>query len=218
MPRILELMIVIPALIILFPVYILLALLIMLSSPGNPFFLQPRVGKNGQIFQMIKFRKMARHESRDGIGVTTMHDKRLTLIGKFLVRFKMDELPQFINVLKGDMALIGPRPEIEKFTKFYPEKWDTVLSVKPGILGYAQIVCPHEEELYPDDCADPEMFYVSNILPEKLDREIEYIQRKSTIFDLGIFIRVSIIFLLNGMRLKLKWAYTNTFNMLVPQK
>lgn len=210
MNRFFELVIVIPVLIVLMPVYLILACIIMLTSPGNPFFVQPRVGQNRSLFPMLKFRKMAATESTNGIGVTTMHDERLTGIGKWLARFKLDELPQFINVLKGDMALVGPRPELEKFVSHYPELWDKVLQVKPGIIGYAQTYCPHEEELYPEFCSDPEAFYINRILPQKLEMELEYVERRSTWLDLKILVHVSIKFISNGIRIKLGQSMKNT--------
>ena len=134
--------------------------------------------KTERLFLMIKFRKMPRHVPKNGKGITTANDIRLTRMGRLLERFKLDELPQFINVLLGNMSIVGPRPEIPRFTAFYPEKWAKILSKRPGIIGYSQIKVPHETDLYPANCLDHEEYYIQNILPEKLDNEIEYIQKK----------------------------------------
>ena len=192
MPRPIEIIIVFFALVLLSPLFLVLMLAIVIDSPGWPFFLQHRVGKNGQLFQMIKFRKMPRHIPKDGKGITTANDIRLTRVGRLLERIKLDELPQFINVLMGSMSLVGPRPEISRFTVHYPEKWKKVLSVRPGVIGFSQIKVPHETDLYPPDCLDHEDYYVQHILPEKLDNEIEYIAKKSFLFDIYILCKVSL--------------------------
>jgi lipopolysaccharide/colanic/teichoic acid biosynthesis glycosyltransferase len=192
MPRALEIVICIVALFLLAPLFLVLMLAIVLDSPGWPFFLQQRVGKNGRLFQMIKFRKMPRFVPKDGKGITTANDIRLTRMGRMLERFKFDELPQFFNVVSGSMSLVGPRPEIPRFTAHYPEKWQKVLSVRPGVVGYSQINVPHETDLYPPDCLDHEAYYIEHILPDKLDNEIEYIARKSAYLDFFVLFKVSV--------------------------
>ncbi len=191
MPRWLEFILALLALLILSPLFLVLMAAIVLDSPGWPLFFQRRVGIGGRYFWMIKFRKMPSYVPPDGKGITTRHDVRLTRIGRFLERFKLDELPQIINILLGHMALIGPRPEIPKFTACYPEKWKQVLSIRPGVIGYSQIKHPHETDLYPPGCVDHEKYYVEHILPEKLDHEIEYIANKSLALDLKIFLGVT---------------------------
>ncbi|MDX9753166.1 MAG: sugar transferase [bacterium] len=192
MPRSIEFLLSLCAILLLSPLFILLMIAIVLDSPGWPFFRQIRVGKNGHLFYMIKFRKMPRYVPKDGKGITTANDIRLTRMGRLLERFKLDELPQFFNVLMGSMSLVGPRPEIPKFTGHYPEKWEKVLSIRPGVVGYSQIKVPHETDLYPPDCLDHEAYYIQHILPEKLENEIEYIQKKSFRFDLSILVKVSL--------------------------
>lgn len=191
MPRWLECLLALFALVILSPLFILLMLAIVIDSPGWPFFLQRRVGVNGEYFWMFKFRKMHASVPPDGKGITTKNDVRLTRMGRFLERFKLDELPQFINVLIGNMSLVGPRPEIPRFTLHYPEKWKQVLSVRPGVIGYSQVKTPHETDLYPSDCLDHEKYYIESILPGKLDNEITYIEKKSLWLDFAILLQVT---------------------------
>jgi lipopolysaccharide/colanic/teichoic acid biosynthesis glycosyltransferase len=191
MSRILEVIIVVVLLLLLSPLLILLALAVVIDSPGPPFFRQRRVGIHGTYFWMYKFRKMRNSIPPDGKGITTRNDVRLTRMGKILERFKLDELPQLLNVLKGDMALIGPRPEIPRFTVYYPEKWQEVLKVRPGVIGYSQMIVPHESDLYPPDCVDHEAYYIEHILPDKLDNEIRYTQLRSFALDIQILFQVT---------------------------
>lgn len=192
MPRWLEVIIAFLCIVVLTPVYFVLALIIYLESPGMPLFFQERIGKGGKPFWIWKFRKMGIHESRDGLGVTLENDKRLTRVGRFLEKLKLDELPQFFNVLKGDLSLVGPRPEIARFTNYYPEKWAIVLSVRPGIAGYALMHRTHENYLYPPDCNDPEGFYIERILPKKLDMEMFYIQNRCFLLDIKILLSITL--------------------------
>lgn len=204
MKRIAEIVLALIILLILSPVFIVICTLIFCASPGNPFFVQTRIGKNGRKFDIYKFRKMDVKEPSDGVSVTLTSDQRLNTVGRCLERFKLDELPQFFNVLQGDMTFIGPRPEIPKFVQYYEDKWKTVHSVKPGIFGYAQTICSHEGQLYPKDCADPESFYVYHILPSKLEVEIDYVKNKSLFGDIKIFCSVAVKFLFESLRITYK--------------
>lgn len=192
MPRWLEFIIALIGLIVISPLIAIIMLAIVLDSPGWPFFLQRRVGLGGQYFWMFKFRKMPSSVPPDGKGITTKNDIRLTRVGRYLERFKLDELPQLINVVLGTMSLVGPRPEIPRFTNHYSEKWRKVLSIRPGVIGYNQIKVPHETDLYPPDCMDHEKYYIENILPAKLDDEIEYLSKKSLKLDLYILFSVTL--------------------------
>lgn len=209
MRRFAEIVATLVILMVLSPVFIVIATLIFCSSPGNPFFTQTRIGKLGKRFQIYKFRKMDVSEPSDGVSVTLTADQRLNTVGRLLERFKLDELPQFFNVLQGDMTFIGPRPEIPKFTGYYKDKWQTVHSVKPGIFGYAQTICSHEGQLYPKGCNDPESYYIYHILPEKLDAEMEYVNKKSFRKDVQIFLSVAVKFLLESLRITFKQSRTN---------
>lgn len=201
MRRIAEIVATLAILIVLSPIFIVIATLVVFASPGNPFFTQTRIGKNGKPFQIYKFRKMDVAEPATGVAVTVTADQRLNAVGRLLERFKLDELPQFFNVLQGDMTFIGPRPELPKFTEYYKDKWQAIHTVKPGIFGYAQTICSHEGQLYPQECNDPESYYVYNILPEKLDAEIQYVNNKSFRGDLYIFFSVAVKFLLESLRI-----------------
>ena len=126
------------------------------------------------------------------------NDKRLTYVVYWLDRFKLDELPQFINVLLGQMSIIGPRPEIPQYIQYYPKKWETILSIQPGILGYAQkSIGIQEADLFPKDCPDPVSYYIQHILSRKLDSEIDYIRTQSFFTDLSVLFTVL-------------WLYFNT--------
>ncbi len=213
MPRYLECLISIFILILISPLLLIIILAIVIDSPGWPFFFQRRVGKNGKLFWLIKFRKMPVSVPADGKGITTSNDIRLTRMGRFMERLKFDELPQFINIIKGDLALIGPRPELEKFVKYYPEKWEKVLSIRPGVIGYSQGKIPHEADLYPADCMDHEQYYIENILPEKLDNEISYIEKKGPWFDLYVFFWVS--YALITKTITPKWIIAHMLHFMV---
>jgi lipopolysaccharide/colanic/teichoic acid biosynthesis glycosyltransferase len=171
------------------PIFAVVAILIKLDSRGPVFFMQERVGKGWRPFWMFKFRKMYDHVGSQGPGVTARRDVRVTRVGAWLERTKLDELPQLINVLRGDMSLVGPRPEIARFTETYRDRWDRVLAVRPGVLGPNQITHRNESELYPEDCDDPEAFYVEHILPGKLEVDAAYAARKSLPYDAWILLR-----------------------------
>ncbi len=189
MSRTIELILTTTLLILAAPVMLLVALAIRLDSRGPFFYRQERVGKDGTRFMLLKFRKMPEDLPKQGPMLSGRFDPRFTKVGRFLERTKLDELPQLFNVLKGDMALVGPRPEVPRFTKFYPEKWEIVLSVKPGVVGLNQVVNRNESELFPGDCFDVEANYVDTILPQKLDIDIEYIQHRNLWMDVWILLR-----------------------------
>ncbi len=202
MPHWLERLIAFCALIALSPFLVIVMVAIVLDSPGWPLFFQRRIGRSGKPFWLIKFRKMAASVPVNGKGITTNHDIRLTRMGRFMERFKIDELPQFVNVILGDMSLVGPRPEIPRFTEFYLEKWKKVLAVRPGVVGYSQVRVPHENDLYPPDCFDHEKYYIERILPGKLDDEIDYVSRKNTWLDFSILFRVTFALLTKTFTLR----------------
>jgi lipopolysaccharide/colanic/teichoic acid biosynthesis glycosyltransferase len=176
------------ALLVSSPILLVIALAIKLESEGPVLFRQTRVGKNRRLFKMYKFRKFPIRYDGQGPGVTLVDDYRLTRIGRVLERLKFDELPQFLNVLKGDMSLVGPRPETPNFVEFYSESDHRVLEVKPGIFGINQLLFRREADLYPEG-VDPEGFYVSEIMPKKLANDIEYIQRRTFATDLVLLLK-----------------------------
>ena len=154
------------------------ALLIKLDSRGPVFYLGDRVGLNGKIFRMYKFRTM--HETPDfqGPSVSSQGDPRVTTVGRVLRRLKLNEFPQFLNVLKGEMALVGPRPETPDLAAAYPPEARKIFSVKPGLIGPNQILGRNEEELYPPG-VDPQKFYIDQILPQKLPLDLQFIDDQS---------------------------------------
>lgn len=193
--RIFDLTLSVLGLLILLPVLILTAILIKCSSPGPVLFKQERIGLNGQPFQIIKLRTMVVDAEKSGRQITVYDDPRITKVGKYLRKFKIDELPQLYNVLKGEMSLVGPRPEVKKYVEMYSEQQLAVLSVKPGITDYASIEFRNEDELLALS-DNPEQVYIEIIMPYKLKLGLKYIKDMSLITDLKILLFT----LLPGMR------------------
>lgn len=168
------------------PLFVLIALLIKLDSPGGVFFAHERVGRYGRKFKVLKFRTMVKNAPQLGGAVTAGGDPRITRIGKVLRQTKLDELPQLWNVLKGEMSLVGPRPEVEKYVQLWdPALREIVLSVRPGITGLTQIRYRHEEHLLAAQ-PDPEKYYREVLLPLKLQSDAEYVRNRSLRLDLWI--------------------------------
>jgi lipopolysaccharide/colanic/teichoic acid biosynthesis glycosyltransferase len=167
------------------PLGLLLLLVIRLESKGGAFYFQQRVGLNGRLFYLIKFRSM-RLDSDKGSQITIGNrDPRITRSGYFIRRFKLDEFPQFINVLKGDMSIVGPRPEVPYYVSLYTPEQRKVLAVKPGITDYASIAYFHENELLAQ-ASDPQQTYIDEVLPAKLALNQCYISNPSRFKDLEI--------------------------------
>jgi len=175
------------ALILLFPLLVLIAIVIVLDSPGNPFYRAWRVGKNGKKFRMWKFRTMATAGNawQRGPGITSRRDARITRFGSILRRSKMDELPQFVNVLAGHMTLVGPRPEAPEFVAFYNSRQRAVLNVKPGVTGVVQIASAEESDSIPEGVR-PDEYYVENLMGPKLEMDLEYLERRTAPSDAKI--------------------------------
>lgn len=193
--RIFDLTLSVLGLLILLPVLMLTASLIKCSSPGPVLFKQERIGLNGQPFQIIKLRTMVVDAEKSGRQITVYDDPRITKVGKYLRKFKIDELPQLYNILKGEMSLVGPRPEVKKYVEMYSEQQLAVLSVKPGITDYASIEFRNEDELLALS-DNPEQVYIEIIMPYKLKLGLKYIKDMSLITDLKILLFT----LLPGMR------------------
>jgi lipopolysaccharide/colanic/teichoic acid biosynthesis glycosyltransferase len=184
--RILDVIVAALGLIILAPVLLLIGLLIKLTSPGPVFFRQERVGLNAKVFAIHKFRTMTIDAPLRGLNLTVGKDKRITPIGRMLRKTKLDELPQLIDVLVGNMSLVGPRPEVPEFVTFYsPEVKQIVLSVRPGITEWASIRMIDENELLAKS-TDPRQAYIKHILPEKLDFAVKYVQTRTFCQDCRI--------------------------------
>jgi len=176
------------ALIALSPIFLICAILAKFQSPGPVFYRAKRIGRLGRIFLMYKFRTMVVNAESMGTSLTKYEDPRITKIGNFLRRTKLDELPQLLNVLKGDMSIIGPRPEAPVYVKYYTEEQRRVLSVKPGITGPAQLE-NRNEELKLKEQSDPEKYYITQLLPEKLTIDLNYIENRSFILDLKVIFK-----------------------------
>ena len=175
-------------LLILLPFFIVLAILIVLDSRGGIFYKQKRVGKDNRDFFLYKFRSMHTDADKKGLLTVGGRDPRITRIGYFIRKFKIDELSQLINVLKGDMSLVGPRPEVRKYVNLYTPEQLKVLHVKPGITDPASIAYFDENELLAK-AKDPEKTYIEEIMPAKLKLNLEYIDRASLYYDLKIIIK-----------------------------
>lgn len=186
--RILDISTSLLGIIIILPILLIVALFIKLLMPGPIFFIQTRIGKDGREFRLLKFRTM-RVKSKTSEGSFDAGDQsRITALGKILRKTKLDEIPQLINVLKGDMSLVGPRPEVKKWTEVYPKQWAIVHLVKPGITDNASIEFRNEEELLAQS-SNPEETYRNVILPRKLELYINYVNHHSFLGDLMIILR-----------------------------
>ena len=174
--------------------FCVVAIIIKCTSKGPAFFRQIRVGKNGKEFRIFKFRTMIVDAEKKGMQLTTKDDNRVTRIGKILRKTKLDELPQLINVLIGDMSFVGPRPEVPKYVALYNEKQKNVLLVRPGITGLASIKFRDENEML-DSADNPEKEYIENIMPQKINYNLDYITKIGPFYDLKlIFKTIGIMF------------------------
>ncbi len=182
------------ALILLLPIFIVIAFGIVVTSGFPVFYLQKRVGKNWKEFKVIKFRTMIKDADKIDINLSSSDDKRVTKIGKILRKFKLDELPQFINVFIGDMSIVGPRPEVFKYANYYQVEYSDILSIKPGISDYASLAFRNEEKLL-SNRVDRENFYLDEILPQKINLYKKYLKEISFLVDIKIiFATVRTIF------------------------
>jgi len=187
--RTVDLVIAILGLMILLPILVVVAILIKIDSSGPIFFRQARIGMGGKPFLIFKFRSMVTGAYKMGSRLTTKRDPRVTRVGQLLRWFKIDELPQLLNVVKGEMSLIGPRPEDPHFVRFYSEEQRGVLAVRPGMIGPSQILGRDELESYPEGLKDTEAYYIEHILPEKLSRDLEYVAHASFLGDMALLTR-----------------------------
>lgn len=176
-------------LVLLLPLFVVLGIWIKRDSTGSVFFRQERVGQFGRIFRIYKFRTMCLDAESKGRQITVGDDPRITSSGRFLRRYKLDELPQLLNVLTGDMSLVGPRPEVPRYVEMYPaELKNKVLSVPPGITDYASIEY-REENAILGKVADPDRAYIEEIMPAKLAYCERYVAKRSLWVDFVIIVR-----------------------------
>ena len=174
-------------LLLLSPLFMVLAIWIKLDSEGPVFFRQVRVGKNNKDFRIFKFRSMLVNADKGSL-VTIGEDPRITRSGRFIRKMKLDELPQLINVLIGDMSLVGPRPEVRHYVDYWTPQQMTVLCVRPGITDPASIKFRNENELM-GKTDDPERFYIETLMQEKLEMYLKYVSHHSLMGDLGLIFK-----------------------------
>ena len=174
--------------IILSPLLLIISILVKIGSRGPIFYRSTRIGKGKKPFKLYKFRTLVSNADKIGGPSTSDDDPRMTGVGKFLRKYKLDELPQFFNVIKGEMSLVGPRPEIPEYAKLYNKKEQIIFDVKPGITDLASIWNSNEGALLKGS-KDPEKEYLEKIRPKKVKLQIQYIQEKSFIGDLKIILK-----------------------------
>lgn len=182
--RTIDLVAAILGLIVLSPLFLIIAATIKLASSGPVFHCAERVGRGGAPFTLFKFRSMRDGAASTGPGITRSCDERITPVGRWLRRSKMDELPQLLNVLRGEMSLVGPRPEDPRYVAMYSPEQRRILSAKPGITSAASVQYRHEESMLTG--VDWEKQYVNEVMPAKLRIDLDYLDRRTTTSDLGI--------------------------------
>lgn len=174
------------------PLWLAVAIAIKLTSPGPVFYRGVRVGRDGEPFAIYKFRTMVEDASNRGPGITSGNDSRITRIGRLLRKLKIDEMPQLINVLEGDMSIVGPRPEDPRYVAHYTPEQRRVLSVRPGMASPAFIKYRHEEEILATAGEDLEHIYLTRVLPDKLQMDLDYIEQQSFLGDLTVLAQAAL--------------------------
>jgi lipopolysaccharide/colanic/teichoic acid biosynthesis glycosyltransferase len=188
MKRMFDIVVAAVALVVLFPLLVLTALLIKLDSPGPIFFRQERIGRNFRPFGIYKFRTMVQEASAHGGLITVGEDRRITRVGRILRKTKVDEIPQLINILKGEMAIVGPRPEIRYYVELFWRDYEEILKVRPGLTDLASLKYRDEASLL-GKAANPEAEYMTRVLPEKIRLAKDYLRRSSFLFDLSLILK-----------------------------
>lgn len=179
--------------VILLPLFLVIALIIYICDRGPIFYRGQRVGLNGKLFRIYKFRTMVVDAEKTGVGSTAARDPRVTTFGWFLRTFKLDELPQLLNILNGDMSFVGPRPEIKKFTDMYTSKEKCILTLKPGLTDYASLWNFNEAQLLAGS-TDPDKDYIEKIRPTKIKYQLQYYHDMSFLTDIKIVVLTLIQF------------------------
>jgi lipopolysaccharide/colanic/teichoic acid biosynthesis glycosyltransferase len=174
-------------LLVLSPVLLALAIWVKLSSPGPVFYRATRIGRCGEHFTLYKFRSMVVDADKKGPGITNAQDNRITSAGRFLRRTKLDELPQLINVLSGEMSLVGPRPEDPHYVELYTTEQRVILEYRPGITSMASLTYRNEEQMLSG--SDWEQTYIKEVMPTKLAIDLEYTQKANLFTDIWLIIR-----------------------------
>lgn len=189
--RIFDFVVSLIGIIIISPILLIVAISIKLDSEGSVLFLQKRIGKDGKPFNIYKFRTMVTNAEKLGAQITVGKDNRITRVGAFLRKYKIDELPQLFNVLKGDMSLVGPRPEVPKYVELYTEEERRVLEVRPGITDLASIRYRDENDIL-GKVENPEEYYIKVIMKDKLKLNLEYIEKSNVFYDIYLIIKTII--------------------------
>jgi lipopolysaccharide/colanic/teichoic acid biosynthesis glycosyltransferase len=167
------------------PIGLVLAILILVESKGGVFFKQVRIGKNGTPFYLFKFRSMFIDAESMGKITIGSRDPRITRVGFYIRRYKLDEFPQFINVIRGEMSIVGPRPEVKEYVDLYSEEQRKILAVKPGITDYASITYFHENEILAKS-ENPQQTYIQEVMPEKIKLNEKYLANPTLLQDISI--------------------------------
>jgi lipopolysaccharide/colanic/teichoic acid biosynthesis glycosyltransferase len=175
-------------LLFLLPLFIIVAVLIKVNSDGPVFFRQERIGKDFRTFRIFKFRTMSMNTKKEGSLVTVAGDKRVTKIGALLRKTKIDELPQLLNVLKGDMSMVGPRPEVKKYVDLFKAEYKKLLTIKPGITDPASIKYSEEERVLALS-QSWEDEYIKKVLPEKIRLSMTYVEEHNIVTDVKLILR-----------------------------
>jgi len=213
--RLLDIVVALAMLLIMAPILMIVALAIRVTSRGPLVYTQKRVGRDGVMFAIYKFRTMCVGADLLGPSVTSSDDNRITPIGKFLRTSKLDEFPQLINVLIGDMSLVGPRPQVPRFVDLFdPEMREIVLSVRPGVTGLTAICFRNEEQILAN-VGDRERYYVDRILPVKLELDAWYVQNRSVFKDAYIFFATAWLLMVGFSRSMFKQAQVDKDQELV---
>ncbi|MBR1991421.1 MAG: sugar transferase [Bacteroidales bacterium] len=175
-------------LIIFCPLFLVLSIWVALDSTGGVFYRQTRVGRGGRDFKLLKFRSMRIGADKKGLITIGDKDARITKSGYYIRKYKFDELPQLINVLKGDMSFVGPRPEVRKYVDLYTAEQLCVLNVRPGITDPASIQYSNENELL-EKAENPEQYYINTVMPDKLRINLEYLEKRTLWSDFKVIIK-----------------------------
>ncbi|MBT6746095.1 MAG: sugar transferase [Flavobacteriales bacterium] len=191
MKRLFDIIFSLIVLLTLLPIFIVVAVLIIVDSKGGIFFKQIRVGKNNVDFSLFKFRTMTVGSDKKGQITIGNKDSRITKVGSILRKYKLDEFPQLINILNGEMSIVGPRPEVRKYVELYTKEQLNVLSVKPGLTDYASLEYINESEIL-GNSEDPNQTYINEIMPLKLKLNLKYISKISFITDLSLIFKTII--------------------------
>jgi lipopolysaccharide/colanic/teichoic acid biosynthesis glycosyltransferase len=187
--RLFDIVLSIFAILIFFPLFIIISIIVKATSPGDVFYRGIRTGLHGKVFKIFKFRSMYTGSDK-GPGTTSKADVRITFVGVYLRKYKLDELPQLFNILFGDMSFVGPRPELKTYTDLYKGDEKLILTVRPGLTDFSSLYFSNLNELI--DNKDPDKVYEKNILPKKNYLRIEYVKKRNFLLDLNLILKTFI--------------------------